>query len=175
MVAPRRVRVAALCAALLYCTCRGVPAARDYFWPPRFYALSHEYTAARWLQLCELHLRPADFALFARVTGRSVEAVLRDPFWRSASAADRDVLRNAPSQKMVPHPMNAKGLHALRALLSERLVDYMRRKRKSHDHPHFERFARDGILVLPMANISAGAARLEVRAYGATTRAPPPV
>ncbi len=157
----RRLR-AAVAALLCFAAVRwGVPYAHDYFFPPVFYAHDYYLPPERWLELCRTHLRHADFQVFERVTGSSVEALLKDPYWRTAPKGELDILRNAPSQKFVPHPMNARGLHALRALLSERLVDYMRKKRKSHDHPYFARFARDGILVLPMANISAGAARLE--------------
>ena len=53
----------------------------------------------------------------------------------------------------VIHPLNSKGLQVLRALLlSERIIDYLRRRRspRARKGSLAEKFERDGILVLPL-------------------------
>ena len=59
--------------------------------------------------------------------------------------------------KIVAHPLNAHGLHALRSLLSERIADHVRHSRGfSVSHPLYAQFMQDGILVFPeVQNISS--------------------
>jgi len=101
----------------------------------------------------ETHLTPEDHAAFLQATGSSVTQLLNDPLW---SSVNNSMLRRFMShERLVPHPLNRRGLHPLRALLSERVMDYVRKKRGSPSHPLFEQFQRDGILVIPDAqNIS---------------------
>jgi hypothetical protein len=95
-------------------------------------------------------LLPDDRALFQRATGHTVDELLADSAW---SLADFSPARVMGNEKLLPHPLNARGLHALRALLAERIADHQRRKRGSTHHPLFARFARDGILVVPLGEL----------------------
>lgn len=105
-------------------------------------------------RIAQAHLRAEDFATFQRVTGTTVAALLDDPVWRTTPA---HIMRKIMGiNKVVAHPLNANGLHAFRALLSERIADHIRHSRGfSTDHPEYDRFMRDGILVFPdVQNIS---------------------
>ena len=101
------------------------------------------------------HLHADDHQIFERVTGTSVATLLADSAWRTTSR--RIMNRILGINKIVAHELNARGLHVLRALLSERIADHVRRSRGySTAHPLHDRFMQDGILVFhDVQNISS--------------------
>ena len=99
-------------------------------------------------RISDAHLRPGDLALFERVTGGSVAALLRHEAWQKTSRSTMKKIMGI--NKVVAHPLNAYGLHALRSLLSERIADHVRKSRGfSVNHALHDRFMRDGILIFP--------------------------
>lgn len=99
-------------------------------------------------RISDAHLRPEDLALFERVTGGSVAALLRHEAWQKTSRSTMKKIMGI--NKVVAHPLNAYGLHALRSLLSERIADHVRKSRGfSVNHALHDRFMRDGILIFP--------------------------
>ena len=99
-------------------------------------------------RISDAHLRPEDLALFERVTGGSVAALLRHETWQKTSRSTMKKIMGI--NKVVAHPLNAYGLHALRSLLSERIADHVRKSRGfSVNHALHDRFMRDGILIFP--------------------------
>lgn len=91
------------------------------------------------------HLQPEDDALFRRATGASVHELLHHRAWNGdygePGMRPGEIVGN---EKVIPHPLNAFGLHALRALLAERIADHQRKARGSPSHPLYERFMSDG-------------------------------
>ena len=111
-----------------------------------------------WRRAIDSHLDAHDHARFVRATGTSIRELLDDPAWRRSDPDHAAVLaRVMGNEKFVPHALNAKGLHALRALLAERMTHRRQRRSPLARHPWFERVHRDGLLVLPniRANLSA--------------------
>lgn len=106
-------------------------------------------------RIAQTHLRPEDLALFERVTGGSVAALLENKLWQRTSRQTMKKIMGI--NKVVAHPLNANGLHALRSLLSERIADHVRRARGfSVNHPLYKQFMTDGILVFPdVQNVSS--------------------
>ena len=119
------------------------------------YANVANVSLAELRRLSEMHLRPPDLNSFERVTGESVASLLADsPEWRATNK--KLMARIMGIHKVVAHPLNARGLHVLRSLLSERMADHVRHARGSTDHPLYERFMNDGVLVFPdVQNVSA--------------------
>ena len=102
----------------------------------------------RWRGAIEAHLEAADYQRFARATGSSMADVLSDPVWQRPEGTAL-LSRVMSNDKFVPHPLNAKGLHVLRALLAERMTHRRRTRLGLTAHPLFKRMMRDGIVVLP--------------------------
>lgn len=100
------------------------------------------------------YLRHDDHTLFERITGGSVAALLNDASW--GSTPKRTMAKILGINKIVAHELNARGLHLLRVLLSERIADHVRRSRGfSTGHPLYNRFMAEGILVFhDVQNIS---------------------
>lgn len=74
------------------------------------------------------HLRPADAATFEKATGSTVAAMLRGARDAAQAVTTSDPLpcASAPvvlsTKKVVPHPLNARGFHAFRALVATRVM-----------------------------------------------------
>lgn len=104
-------------------------------------------------RLADMHLLDQDRTAFAQITGSTVYDLLNDPTWE---VTPRKTLQKVMGiHKVVPHVLNARGLHLLRALLSERIADHVRRSRGSQQHSQYARFMEDGILVFSdVQNIS---------------------
>eukprot|EP00966_Prymnesium_polylepis_P332379 7387885-Prymnesium_polylepis.1 len=107
-------------------------------------------SASRWRSAVESILEPGDYELFARASGTQIEAILGDPAWRQPES-DEQLRRIMGNEKFVPHPLNAKGLHALRALLAERATRRRRARLRQTAamRPLFERLDADGLVVVP--------------------------
>ena len=120
-----------------------------------FASQRHNASLTELRRLAELHLTPSDRETFAAVTnGESVANLLGDPSWHKTNA--RTLSKIMGIHKVVAHPLNARGLHVLRSLLSERMADHVRRARGSTAHPLYERFMKDGILVFrDVQNVSS--------------------
>ena len=104
-------------------------------------------------RMARTHLSANDLALFEHVTGGSVDSLLHDPAWQRTGR--RTMQRLMGINKVVAHQLNARGLHVLRSLLTERITDHMRHTRGSTAHPLYERFMAEGILVFhDVQNIS---------------------
>jgi hypothetical protein len=96
------------------------------------------------------HLRPEDRRNFKAVTGQSLGDLLTDKLWETLTPGDWENVMGTTDR--IIHPLNSKGLQVLRALLSERIIDYLRRRRspRARKGSLAEKFERDGILVLPL-------------------------
>jgi hypothetical protein len=96
------------------------------------------------------HLRPEDRRNFNAVTGQSLGDLLTDKLWETLTPGDWENVMGTTDR--IIHPLNSKGLQVLRALLSERIIDYLRRRRspRARKGSLVEKFERDGILVLPL-------------------------
>lgn len=96
------------------------------------------------------HLRPEDHSNFQAVVGQSLDDVLADKLWDTLSSSDWENIMGTTDRLI--HPLNSKGLQVLRALLSERIIDYLRRRTspRMRKGSLVEKFERDGILVLPL-------------------------
>lgn len=121
-------------------------------------------TIEGWRHAIDSHLDVHDRTRFARAIGTSIGELLDDPAWRQADAAV--LARVMGNEKFVPHALNAKGLHALRALLAERMTHRRQRRSPLARHPWFERLHHDGLLVVPniraylSGDMAAGGGRL---------------
>jgi len=117
-----------------------------------------------WKRMLAAHLTQQDRDNFAAVTGLSLEKVLLDPQWNTLDAGDwQDIMGTA--DRLI-HPLNSKGLQVLRALLAERVIDYLRKQHQEKRSLNqltsarktslqkmkkvLEIFQRDGILVMPL-------------------------
>ena len=111
----------------------------------------------RWRRTIETYLDSHDYARFARAVGSSVAELINDPIWQQPGQGSV-LLRIMSNEKFVPHALNAKGLHALRALLAERMT-HRRQLRTGLGNPLFERMLVDGVVVVPdfVGNVSADA------------------
>ena len=96
-------------------------------------------------RLTEMHLRPDDLSTFERVTGGALSALLEHPAWQKTNRRTMQAIMGI--RKVVAHELNAHGLHVLRAILTERIADHLRRSRGVAAHPLYEQFMRDGILI----------------------------
>ena len=102
----------------------------------------------RWRHAIETHLDSHDHARFARAVGSTVTELINDPIWLQPGQG-RVLLRIMSNEKFVPHDLNAKGLHALRALLAEKMTHRRQLRTGFAKHPLFERMFEDGVVVLP--------------------------
>ena len=93
-------------------------------------------------------LQPSDYGHFRSATGTDVGDLLE----RIGSEAQPSFLANITSDAKVvmPHPLNALGLHAFRGLMAERLLDRMRQLQHLEANPLARSFRRDGFLLLPL-------------------------
>ena len=89
-------------------------------------------------------LTDEDRLAFTQATGNSVEQLLTDQRWSSSSAADLAAVMG--TTKVVPHPLNALGLHALRALVAERVMRHVSRLRGAEEDAWYRTLVKDGIL-----------------------------
>jgi len=114
-----------------------------------------------WKRMLQRHLTAVDRQNFASVTRLSLERVLADPQWSDFTPLDwQDIMGTVDR---IIHPLNAKGLQVLRALLAERVMDYIRQQKKKSTRPKkgahkmqelLDRFLRDGILTMPLKSYS---------------------
>ena len=127
----------------------------------------------RWRSAIESILDPDDYSLFARATGSRIEAILDDESWQQPGSAEvlERVMGNA---KFVPHPLNAKGLHALRALVAERATRRRRARLGQTSHPLFPRLDAEGIVILPnftnLSEVIGHAHRTQLGLWSAASR-----
>jgi hypothetical protein len=89
-------------------------------------------------------LTDEDRLAFTRATGNSVEQLLTDQRWNTSSMADLAAVMG--TTKVVPHPLNALGLHALRALVAERVMRHVSRLRGAEEDAWHTALVKDGIL-----------------------------
>jgi len=88
-----------------------------------------------------------DYENFETATGFSISALLSE--LEKQSDVAKIIVKISSNKKFIPHPLNAMGLHPLRSLVSERITDHLRSENGSPQHPLFQRFMEDGILVVP--------------------------
>jgi len=112
------------------------------------------------VQLVDRYLTKDDLRAFKAATGTSVSRLLQ-LISTAVSAGDKcdfiapwegtaDLLTAIMgTDKVVHHQLNRHGLHPLRALLSERILDHMRRLRSAEKHELYDRLLSDGIVVIP--------------------------
>ena len=112
--------------------------------------LRHLGNFDEWRRMLNTHLRPEDRRNFKAVTGQSLGDLLTDKLWETLTPGDWENVMGTTDR--IIHPLNSKGLQVLRALLSERIIDYLRRRRspRARKGSLAEKFERDGILVLPL-------------------------
>ena len=72
-------------------------------------------------RLCDTHLSDDDRRAFWLATGSDVQDILEHKYWTSREGA-KTAQALMSNEKAVPHELNALGLHALRALLAERVT-----------------------------------------------------
>ena len=72
-------------------------------------------------RLCDAHLSDDDRRAFWLATGSDVQDILEHKYWTSREGA-KTAQALMSNEKAVPHELNALGLHALRALLAERVT-----------------------------------------------------
>lgn len=102
------------------------------------------------------HLSPGDVRRFENATGVGVRQLLEDQAW---DGMDRSTLvAIMGTEKLTYHPLNRLGLHALRALLAERMTE-SRRGRSAKDGLA-GRLAREGYVVVPLAEPESMASAL---------------
>ena len=106
------------------------------------------------------HLRPADAAAFERATGSSVAAMLRGARDAARAAGGGDPLPGASApvvmstKKVVPHPLNARGFHAFRALVATRIQHSILAQATGADDWR-RRLLRDGYVAHPFEGLDA--------------------
>mmetsp|Transcript_28023 Transcript_28023/g.68115 ORF Transcript_28023/g.68115 Transcript_28023/m.68115 type:complete len:415 (-) Transcript_28023:313-1557(-) len=99
----------------------------------------------RYKKVVKKVLENEDYLNFFAATGHNIDDILEE-----LSKEEDSVIREiASNKKLVAHRLNAKGLHALRAVVGERIFQTLRKERGSVEHPLYEKFMRDGILVFP--------------------------
>ena len=103
-------------------------------------------TLSGWHRIVREHLHTSDHRMFHKATGVQLSTLMDDARWLKMRRAM--MRRIMGIDKVVEHPLNELGLHVLRALVSERIADKVRVARGSHRHPLYERFMRDGVLIL---------------------------
>ena len=123
------------------------------------YAPPKNRTLADLQELALKHLNEADLRHFHKATGwRVAELFALSKQWiekASAMGTEARFVRAFMSNcALYAHELNACGLHALRALLGERLSSAHRLARHSDRHPLWSAMNRDGILVLPEFNVN---------------------
>ena len=97
-------------------------------------ATSDDASAARrFAAAAKNHLDHGDARAFHAATGTAVEALLAALVKRPQNCT-----AIASSEKFVPHPLNAKGLHALRALVARKLSTAATRAGQESEIPNFK-------------------------------------
>ena len=98
------------------------------------------------MKLINMHILPADREMIARVTGYPFQSAL-DVLQRSSKGY---FARFLSSKKYVVHDGNKYGLHLVRALLAERVLEARRSSLPTidHQHPDIASFRDHGIVVV---------------------------
>jgi len=122
---------------------------------------------ARFSDLVSSYMTTADYATIENITGTNVDATLSSLLHTSRVVAplglssvssavalpcliDRDVLS---AKRFVPHPLNAHGLHLIRCLLAERVLDARRQALGLDSHPLYAEWHKAGVLRLDFDKI----------------------
>lgn len=91
----------------------------------------------------EAYLTKEDRTLIAKVSG-----VPFDDLFAEARGLGSCILKQVLSNaRFVPHELNIKGLHLLRCVLAERMQEYRVARLGYDQHPDYETWKRDGLLV----------------------------
>ena len=119
-------------------------------------------TFSDFAQLVNDYLTKEDLRAFKAATGTSVAHLLElvseevaqgrkcHAGWENRMAAVDLLTAIMGNDRLFLHPLNQYGLHPLRALLSERILDRARHRTRSSQHDLFERMRADGIVVVPL-------------------------
>ena len=98
-------------------------------------------------------LTAEDHTAFLAATGGSLESLLDD----IAKLPKRQFSKISGTNRIVPHPLNARGLHALRALLAQRLTDRLRSTERWACDPQFAAlhggFLETGLVQVPLKRV----------------------
>jgi hypothetical protein len=103
------------------------------------------------MKLINMHILPADREMIARVTGYPFQSAL-DVLQRSSKGY---FARFLSSKKYVVHDGNKYGLHLVRALLAERVLEARRSSLPTidHQHPDIASFRDHGIVVVKTSGL----------------------
>ena len=116
-------------------------------------------------QLLDTHISAADGASIANVTGTPLSELRQS----LAGAQNVTLDRFLSADRFVHSELNAQGLHVLRCMLAERVVDARRVAANVTAHPDYASFKRDGYLIKDFSKLdNAGLADLlrMVSGYG---------
>ena len=113
-------------------------------------ARPRDVSLARIHELLDEYITQEDGKIFEFITGTPLHELRR----QLLAAPNVTVDRFLSSDRWVYSELNAKGLHMLRCILAERVVNERRHAARVTEHPDYASFMRDGFLIKVAASHS---------------------